>query len=99
MGGKHCVGRQPDKRGAEKGAIPYKPRFPEQMFGLARVPWKSKKPALGGPLCRSQVVRWPYASATMRSCQYSYSASDILAKIVEGPLLFSATILSDCPEV
>ena len=56
VGGKHCVGRQSDKRGAKKGCIPYKPRFTEQLFGLGRVPWKSKKPALGGPLCRSTVV-------------------------------------------
>jgi hypothetical protein len=48
VGGKHCVGRQSDKRGAKKGGIPYKPRFHEQLFGLGRVPWKSKKPALGG---------------------------------------------------
>jgi hypothetical protein len=32
----------------------YKPDT-EQLFGLARVPWKSKKPALGGPLCRSEL--------------------------------------------
>jgi len=30
-------------------------RFPEQLFGLARVPWKIEKPALGGLLCGSEV--------------------------------------------
>ena len=43
VGGKHCVGRQPDGRGAEKGCIPHKARFPAHLFGLARVPAKRKE--------------------------------------------------------
>jgi len=38
VGGKHCVVLQPDRRGAEKGCIPHKARFPEHLFGLDRVP-------------------------------------------------------------
>ena len=72
VGAKHCVGRQPDSRVAKRGAIPYKPRFPEQLFRLARVPWKSKKPALGGLVWDCVVV------LGIKTRLYAYDAPNYL---------------------
>ena len=97
VGGKHCVGRQSDKRGAKKGGIPYKPRFHEQLFRLARVPWKSKKPALGGLLWDCVVVLAYYASAVMRACHQPYCSSDTPAHIEALPIVFSGSNLGPVP--
>ena len=92
VGGKHCVGRQPDKRGAEKGCIPHKARFPEQLFGLARVPAEHKeartrRASMG--LCG--VVLAYYASAVMRACHHSNASSGMPAQILALPMLLSGS--------
>ena len=97
VGAKHCVVCQPDSRVAKRGAIPYKPRFHEQLFRLARVPWKSKKPALGGLLWDCVVVLAYYASAVMRACHQPYCSSDTPAHIEALPIVFSGSNLGPVP--
>jgi hypothetical protein len=41
---------QPDRHIQKRGGIPQINPDTEHLFGLRRVPWKSKKPALGGLL-------------------------------------------------
>ena len=48
---------QPDRHIQKRGGIGQISPIHGQLFGLRRVPCKSKKPALGGLLCGCEVVR------------------------------------------
>ena len=68
----------------------YKPDT-EQLSRLPRVPWKSKRPVLDGPLCRSHLVLAYHASAIMRACHHSNASSGMPAQILALPMLLSGS--------
>jgi len=78
-----CCLIQTKKRG---GTQPLYPPFLEQLFGLLRVPWKKKNPALGGAVRGCAPI---YRSDIIRSCQNSNRSSDRPAHILGMPRLFS----------